>query len=268
MMELCASRPGSLPLNYFLDSCNPKQGRLFVEAAMRHHVQWGLLHLSIPSVSCGSLHTLANASFPLLHRLELVIPQPNWYGGWLETPHTEYSNRLIIRNAPKLRRLQIAASKYYSEFPAQLEGPLGVVIENHKWAEGLSRLILCTNLTELTDFAKGPDTPISLQITGHDTMPFLQWSISRSAPRSRHAPSSALAQPCPLQDLTLALRDPEFLRSIMALALSIVNLRLWIQSDTPEILGVVGTALRPEVLPILQILNIQYSTESLTGATS
>ncbi|KAF8161816.1 hypothetical protein K438DRAFT_307793 [Mycena galopus ATCC 62051] len=195
MMDLWTSRAGTLPLNFWLESCFPERGRLLVEAAMRHHGRWGLLQLSIPSASYASLHTLADASFPLSHTLKLDIPRENQCGSLPETPHIEYSNKLIIRDAPQLRKLELYASKHYFDFPVclleipwgQLEGALAVTIKNDTWAESLSRLILCTNLTELRVFCEDfqdEDTPIPVpvEITGHTTMPFLHCLALHDSP--------------------------------------------------------------------------------------
>ncbi|KAF8161806.1 hypothetical protein K438DRAFT_307591 [Mycena galopus ATCC 62051] len=75
ILELWTSRAGSLPLNYLLISGDAEEGRLLVGAAMRHHERWGSLYLGVPWVSYVSarVHTLADASFPVLHTLQLHI---------------------------------------------------------------------------------------------------------------------------------------------------------------------------------------------------
>ncbi|KAF8161822.1 hypothetical protein K438DRAFT_2025734 [Mycena galopus ATCC 62051] len=283
ILELWTSRAGSLPLNYLLISGDAEEGRLLVGAAMRHHERWGSLCLGVPWVSYVSakIHTLADASFPVLHTLQLHICPS-------DALLDRSSNKLIIRDAPNLRAVTISASSHFFAFPiCLLDIPWGrlksldVQLENHKWAESVSTLLLCTNLAVLTVTSDVEAVPIPAQITGHITMPFLQ-SLDLDNPylvelldhvtlpylRKLRLSSFGdsddfdqiqsffLRAACPIQHLTLTVGDPQFLRRIVGFAPLVVHLALHIISAAPDILGLVGTALQPGVLPALQELSV------------
>ncbi|KAJ7252407.1 hypothetical protein B0H12DRAFT_1118112 [Mycena haematopus] len=176
------------------------------------------------------------------------------------------------------------------EIPLEQLESLVVAIENHNWAERVSMLLRCTNLRELTvssDIREAPvpgqiasqitlpflqsldlDNPYLAELLGHVTLPQLrQLGLSLFGDRDDFLRIQALFSraPCPIQYLSLTLGDPEFLRRIVALVPSVVELVLRMRSVAPDILGLVGTALQPGVLPGLQTFSIRFPTTSFTG---
>ncbi|KAF7350873.1 F-box domain-containing protein [Mycena sanguinolenta] len=289
MMKVWSSRAESLPLHYILISWDAEEADSLVEAVLQHQQRWGLLFMAVPWSAYARMHTLG-ASFPVLYHIQLVIQ------GGDSTPTLE-SSKLIFHDAPKLRTVAISSFGGCSEFPMYLlEIPWGqleslkVAIGNDTWAENMSTLLQCTNLTELTISSNVQQTPMPAQITNHITLPFLQ-SLKLDNPYLvelldhvtlprlhqlemglfgdrddfRRMQSLFSRAACPIQYLKLTLGDPGFLRRIMALTPLVVELVLRIESMAPNILGLVGTALQPGVLPVLQTLEVGYPTASMTG---
>jgi hypothetical protein len=301
ILKLWSLRAGSLPLNYLLISTDAERGRLLIEAAIPHHQRWGLLFFRLPSASYASMHTLADASFPALHSLWLNIPRHDASGALLSTGTPDSSKKLVeIRDAPKLRNVDISSSPNFFAFPQHLlEIPweqletLDVAIENDKWVDSVSTLVLCTRLMELT-FSSVSETPIPVEITSRVTMTFLRYldlgnnpydaqlldhfilpqlrrlSVTLFGSRDDlHRMQALFARAvCPIQHFTLILGNPRFLRRFMALAPTVIGLHLRVESTAIDTLGIVGTALQPGVLPALQSLAIEYPSDSVTGQDS
>ncbi|KAJ6497391.1 hypothetical protein C8R45DRAFT_982724 [Mycena sanguinolenta] len=290
MTEVWSSRAANLPLNYILMSEDTAEADSLVEAAVRYQQRWGLLFMAVPWASYASMLMLADANFPVLQQIQLAIL------GHDSTMALRSSKKLALRKAPNLRRV-VTSFEPYIAFPmCWLDIPWGqlaslkVAIENDGWAENMSTLLQCTNLTELTISSNVPQTQMPVQITSHITLPFLQ-SLELDNPYLaelldhvtlprlhqletdlfgdqadfRRMQSLFSRAACPIQDLKLTLRDPQFVRRILALAPSIMKLVLRVESRAPNILGLVGTALQPGVLPVLQTLEVRYPTASMTG---
>ncbi|KAF8205545.1 hypothetical protein K438DRAFT_1818012 [Mycena galopus ATCC 62051] len=257
---------------------------------MRRHEQLGSLVFEVPWASYASMHTLADASFPLLHSIKFHVPR-------VSLSDLESASALTMRDAPNLRNVNLSGSLDYYAFPLDLLKirwgrleTLSVAIQNDKWAESVSTLLLCTNLVALTISADFQEAPAPPRTTGHVTMPLLESLVLDNPfltelfdhitlPRMRflhmelsgntrdlHRMQSLFTRaPCMVQHLILTLGEPDILRDLLALAPLIEHLDLGVESASDSLLGTVVAALRPGVLPSLRDLILQCPKDYMAG---
>ncbi|KAJ7257282.1 hypothetical protein C8J57DRAFT_550171, partial [Mycena rebaudengoi] len=156
LLQMWLSRSGNTPLNLSLTISDPTTANALIDISLQHSRHWEDVTLGVPAASVARLDI---RSLPMLRSISFRLYQQLYYDAPGIPPDT-----IVIRDAPLLRTLHIAATDIIPDIPwAQLTSLTINSIRNPM--ESLAVLQRCPALIQLTISALGTPTPSQVPIT-------------------------------------------------------------------------------------------------------